>query len=225
MIGIARDKIHYALVCLPLLFEYLEEGRIPSTLREWTTEIGLMLTLAVLARTISGYRRRAATLLRTDPLTGLGNRQKFLEDLVREIARAQRYRTPLSMAYIDVGLFREVNRQHGQSEGDILLTRLAYQIEKSTRVNLDSCYRIGGDEFAVLLPNTHLQDTQAVTNRIRAYACKAPCNLDKYGSHLAIGVVELAEEEKQAHFMDRALTALNEDKAKSAKNAETAAGA
>ncbi len=87
-----------------------------------------------------------------DPLTGLWNRRRFDEELDRETARHQRYDEPCALLIIDLDEFKGVNDTYGHHAGDELLSLIATRIRASLRAS-DSVARIGGDEFAAILPN------------------------------------------------------------------------
>ena len=98
-------------------------------------------------------RIRALSL--TDELTGLANRRSFLQRLENEVERAQRYGHSLSVALIDLDHFKQVNDQFGHGSGDEVLRRIATNILSAFR-HSDLVSRYGGEEFAVLMPNTDL---------------------------------------------------------------------
>ena len=89
----------------------------------------------------------------TDPLTGLYNRRLFTETFERELNRAKRYRLPLGLVMMDMHRFKEVNDKHGHPRGDEVLRVAAATLKKALRTS-DFAFRIGGDEFALLLPQT-----------------------------------------------------------------------
>jgi len=91
------------------------------------------------------------TLSRSDPLTGLANRRAFYETTEAERKRAGRYGRPLSLAYIDLDNFKQVNDQSGHDTGDRVLIRVADIMRKNIRAEAVAA-RLGGDEFALLLP-------------------------------------------------------------------------
>src|SRR5215472_11715047 len=103
----------------------------------------------------------------TDPLTGLYNRRLFGESFEKELNRARRYTQPLSLAILDLHRFKEVNDKHGHPRGDEVLRATAATLKKALRTS-DSAFRIGGDEFALLLPQTDSQQALALSRRVEA---------------------------------------------------------
>jgi diguanylate cyclase (GGDEF)-like protein len=101
----------------------------------------------------------------TDPLTGLYNRRLFAEGFEKELNRARRYGLPLGLVMLDLHRFKEVNDKHGHPSGDEVLRAAATTLKKALRTS-DSAFRIGGDEFAVLLPQTDAEQALALSRRI-----------------------------------------------------------
>jgi len=101
----------------------------------------------------------------TDPLTGLHNRRLFDETFDKEINRARRYAHPLSLVALDLHRFKEVNDKHGHPRGDDVLHAAAATLRKALRTS-DSAFRTGGDEFALLLPQTDAAQAGALSRRI-----------------------------------------------------------
>src|SRR5580693_7497566 len=101
----------------------------------------------------------------TDPLTGLYNRRLFSEGFEKELNRARRYGLPLGLVMLDLHRFKEVNDKHGHPGGDEVLRAAATTLKKALRTS-DSAFRIGGDEFAVLLPQTDADQALALSRRI-----------------------------------------------------------
>ncbi len=101
----------------------------------------------------------------TDPLTGLYNRRLFSEGFEKELNRARRYGLPLGLVMLDLHRFKEVNDKHGHPGGDEVLRAAATTLKKALRTS-DSAFRIGGDEFAVLLPQTDADQSLALSRRI-----------------------------------------------------------
>ncbi len=101
----------------------------------------------------------------TDPLTGLYNRRLFAESFEKELNRARRYGLPLGIVILDLHRFKEVNDKYGHPRGDDVLRAAAATLQKALRTS-DSAFRIGGDEFAVLLPQTDAAQAIALSRRI-----------------------------------------------------------
>jgi diguanylate cyclase (GGDEF)-like protein len=101
----------------------------------------------------------------TDPLTGLHNRRHFVESFDKELNRARRYGSPLALVILDLHRFKEVNDKHGHPRGDQVLRTAAATLKKALRTS-DSAFRIGGDEFALLLPQTDAAQALALSRRV-----------------------------------------------------------
>lgn len=101
----------------------------------------------------------------TDPLTGLYNRRLFAESFEKELNRARRYGLPLGVVILDLHRFKEVNDKYGHPRGDDVLRAAATTLQKALRTS-DSAFRIGGDEFALLLPQTDAAQATALSRRI-----------------------------------------------------------
>jgi diguanylate cyclase (GGDEF)-like protein len=101
----------------------------------------------------------------TDPLTGLYNRRLFSEAFEKELNRARRYGSPLGLVLLDLHRFKEVNDKHGHPRGDEVLRAAAATLKKALRTS-DSAFRIGGDEFALLLPQTDAAQALALSRRV-----------------------------------------------------------
>lgn len=101
-----------------------------------------------------------------DPLTGLYNRKRFDDTLDEWMSVSKRYGHPLSLILFDVDNFKRVNDSYGHMAGDSLLKDIAVTVNSSVRES-DTFARWGGDEFAILLPNTDLQRAEIMTERLR----------------------------------------------------------
>jgi len=101
----------------------------------------------------------------SDPLTGLHNRRLFGETFEKELNRARRYGQPLGLVTLDLHRFKEVNDKHGHPRGDEVLRAAAATLKKALRTS-DSAFRIGGDEFALLLPQTDSTQALALSRRV-----------------------------------------------------------
>ncbi len=101
-----------------------------------------------------------------DTLTGLTNRRGFDRRLAEEVARARRYDTPLSLVMMDLDSFKDINDKYGHATGDALLRAVGVLLNAELRT-ADVAVRFGGDEFALILPNTPKTDAWAVAEKIR----------------------------------------------------------
>ncbi|MEM9387204.1 MAG: sensor domain-containing diguanylate cyclase [Pseudomonadota bacterium] len=109
----------------------------------------------------------------TDPLTGLHNR-RYLDSRLREaLARARRERSPLACVLLDLDYFKRVNDTFGHLAGDEVLREVARRIQGAVRA-CDVCARYGGEELAVVLPDTRRLEAQALAERLRQVVCGAP---------------------------------------------------
>lgn len=106
-------------------------------------------------------------LASTDPLTGLYNRRRFQEAMDRELERARRYGHPLALLVADLDHFKRINDQHGHAAGDRALQIFADVCRLNLR-SLDAVGRMGGEEFAILLPETDADGALLAAERIRA---------------------------------------------------------
>jgi len=105
-------------------------------------------------------------LSRIDSLTGLANRRYFIEQVERAIARAERASSKLSLLIIDIDLFKQINDNFGHQVGDKVLEKLAQIMRERIRFS-DFIARIGGEEFAVLLPNTSLNEASVLAEELK----------------------------------------------------------
>ena len=120
------------------------------------------------ARLLDLYgRARQDSLL--DGLTGLGNHRAFQEELRRQLEHATRHKSPLSLLLIDVDDLKKVNDEHGHATGDELLSAVG-RIAMSAIRRGDRAFRVGGDEFAVVLPNADVETGLTVARRMLAGA-------------------------------------------------------
>lgn len=111
--------------------------------------------------------QQLALLANTDGLTGVANRRYFLQRLEQELERSKRYHSPLVLAALDVDHFKQINDQYGHQAGDEVLKALSEFTVKMLRAN-DLVGRLGGEEFAILMPESDQEAGAIVSERIRA---------------------------------------------------------
>jgi diguanylate cyclase (GGDEF)-like protein len=141
----------------------------------------------------------------TDVISGLGNHRAFQEEFTREVARATRYAQPFTLALVDLDDFKVINDQYGHSHGDQVLTRLG-KLLRTCRAQ-DRPFRIGGDEFALLMPHTTAMQAAVALERLRLQA-----QADLFGATLSIGIAELLAEDTNDSLREQADAALYEAK-------------
>jgi diguanylate cyclase (GGDEF)-like protein len=110
--------------------------------------------------------RQFASEARTDHLTGLANRREFERVIEREVALAERHKRRLSLMMIDLDNLKRINDRQGHRAGDSALRLVAQQLQRVVRAS-DVCARVGGDEFAVAMPETDLDRARDVVARLR----------------------------------------------------------
>lgn len=124
--------------------------------------------------TLYRANQRLAVLAAYDPLTGLVNRREFVRALGSELVRANRNGEPLSLVIADLDHFKRVNDDHGHLVGDEVLVCVARDLLRSVRP-FDLVARIGGEEFAVVLPRSGKREATLVAERIRALVALTTC--------------------------------------------------
>lgn len=143
-----------------------------AQLASFAMQLAAFAATALVIAALRARRRRETALARTDTLTGLLNRRGFLEIARREVARSARTGRPLTVARLDVDGFRAINEHGGQEAGDRVLAGVASGVRSALRA-VDVCARVGGDEFAVVLPETEAASVEAVLDRLRLVATQS----------------------------------------------------
>jgi diguanylate cyclase (GGDEF)-like protein len=150
--------------------------------------------------------REARQLADLDALTGLHNRRYFHETLAREVARAQRYERRLALIVFDLDDFKAINDRIGHLSGDAVLAEVAERVRDVVR-SADVACRVGGDEFAVILPESALGDADQLYRRLQnAVSSRAVSQAGRL--FLSAGIAELKPEDDTTSFFERADEAL-----------------
>jgi diguanylate cyclase (GGDEF)-like protein len=124
---------------------------------------------------------------KTDGLTGMLNHRTFYETLEAELRRSQRYGGQISIIMADVDNLKPINDTHGHRAGDMAIRQISRRIAACIR-QIDAAARYGGDEFAVILPNTSLADAIVVAERMVAMVAGTPMVWEQNEIHLSISV-------------------------------------
>lgn len=167
-----RRQVALQIACVGLAYGGLLAARPPASgiPAWWLVGMGTLLVAAIVIMTM---RARAELLIarlydasRTDPLTGLSNRRGFRELLDLELARSRRSATELTVLVGDLDHFKEVNDHSGHHVGDAALRRVA-QVLGGHKREVDFAARVGGEEFALVLPDTTQDDAFVLAERLR----------------------------------------------------------
>jgi diguanylate cyclase (GGDEF)-like protein len=140
-----------------------DDRLLPS--RQLMQALRVFANQATAALDAAGRFEEVRFLAEHDPLTRLYNRHAFAVRLELEMTRSTRYGRPFALVVLDVDGFKAVNDRHGHLAGDAALEQLGRVLRAGLRA-ADTAYRIGGDEFALLLPETSAAEARAVIERI-----------------------------------------------------------
>lgn len=140
-----------------------------------------------LEKVIEERTRQLHEQSRRDALTHLGNYRAFHEDLRREMARAEREHLPLTLMFLDLNRFKALNDSLGHQAGDAVLCEVAVCLNRACRAS-DLSYRLGGDEFCVILPNTGLAEGHAFVDRLKTCWSQRPA--DEGGVTVSVGLAQ-----------------------------------
>lgn len=173
-------------------------ARVPVDPRQTAMVATLLAAMAGRADLVDGL----TTLANTDELTGVANRRRFFDVLEREMARATRTRSPLSVAMIDLDEFKAYNDRHGHGAGDHLLRQFADAVARAIRAQ-DLLARYGGEEFVLVLPDTAAAGAYHLLQAVRRSAPGAVAGTDERVSFSA-GVATWDGVETVDHLVMRA---------------------
>ncbi len=213
-----QDRILGKMVLVETAAERTFTANELEFMRSFGEQVAIALNNARLYATIEAQ----AT---TDGLTGLANHRTFYDRLDQELARARRYRTPVSLLMIDIDDFKKLNDTHGHRAGDEVLRLMGRILLGRLRRGVDLPARYGGEEFAVMLPDTpldgagaseeqagpadgdadapHLEGAAALAERLRALVADTPFSLKKVDAPVAVTVsIGVAEFPASAGTMD-----------------------
>lgn len=157
----------------------------------------------------------------TDALTKVANRRKFEEELQREMARALRYGSSLSLVICDIDHFKHINDTHGHKTGDTILVELASLLHRNLRIN-DFIARWGGEEFAIIFPETTAAQGEKITEKLRVLVAES-LFLGGLTISCSFGLTQLRPKDTSDTFFSRADTMLYKAKTNGRNKVETIA--
>ncbi|WP_051617343.1 GGDEF domain-containing response regulator [Desulfonatronovibrio hydrogenovorans] len=166
---------------------YEEKLSLPGGERVWSTTLTPVFQNDKITHIVGSAqditeRKRAEERLRylatTDELTGLWNRRHFMDTLNKEMERARRYNQRFSLIMLDIDHFKKINDQYGHDAGDSILEHLAGLVKKHLR-QVDVPGRLGGEEFAIILPQTDMNGAYMMAERLRTAMEETSFNYDQ----------------------------------------------
>lgn len=181
-----------------------------------TTRLGFFIVVTFLLSRLKIALEREKALSRTDYLTGVANNRSFYETAAMELNRSRRYRHPLTVAYLDLDNFKDVNDSFGHTVGDEALQVVAKTILRHTRAT-DVVARLGGDEFAVLLPETDYNAARGVISRIHEVLL-SEMEKNRWSVTFSIGVLTYVSPPEEVDELIRVVDNLMYEVKKNGKN-------
>lgn len=138
-----------------------------KAVHQWAMELDQKnKELELLSEKLNEMKNLFRSISLKDPLTGIPNRRYFFSVFRRELARAQRDKSPISLVIMDVDYFKEFNDHHGHLSGDRCLARIAEAVQQNLQRKVDLFARFGGDEFVLLLPKTDKSGAAILLERL-----------------------------------------------------------
>ena len=188
----------FLIIILPQVVGVLE---VDLALRAIATLVMISVFSAIFVRVIGIQHRKLQLKVATDPLTGLFNRSLLLSSLERAVEQSRRADIDMSLLALDIDHFKSINDTFGHDAGDDVLRRLAGFLKKRIR-RADRVFRLGGEEFLIMLYNTGLEDAYGVASELCETVPKHSL-LKNHTVTLSIGVATLQEDEDWAKWMKR----------------------
>jgi diguanylate cyclase (GGDEF)-like protein/PAS domain S-box-containing protein len=187
--------------------EMIEEGghqirNIVISTSPLTDESGIIQGVLVVGKDITDRKRIEEELKRisiTDSLTGLFNQRHFFQRIAEETNRAKRMSYQICLMIFDIDNFKHYNDTNGHLAGNEILKKIGRIVGSAIRTNMDTAFRYGGDEFAVILPNTTTAESESIAGRIKR---KMDASLG--GLTISIGISSMSDHESVEEFINAA---------------------
>jgi two-component system, cell cycle response regulator len=187
-----------------------DEAELLARLRAWMRLVNMQQELiernqeaARLTTELIAVNKKLAELAAIDDLTGLGNRRQAIQRIEEHLALARRYGHPFTCALIDIDQFKRFNDTYGHGTGDRILKHLGNVLNQTIR-HVDFVFRMGGDEFLVLLPQISVQEAVKWTERCQAALKAQPLQIESGPVFLTISI-GIAEYTPAADTLDELL--------------------
>lgn len=200
------------------LFDAVDPARAGTLLVTILVTTAFAFAFSVINNRQQNLLRRLAT---RDPLTGVGNRRAFVEKLAEVIAKFERSGSPSSLVMLDVDHFKQVNDVHGHSAGDEILRRVSHRVQSRIRIT-DSLYRIGGEEFVVVIDGKDVDAAAVLAEELRE-RIEANELVPGIAVTVSIGVAQIRKSDSHDAWLNRADEALYAAK-RSGRNTVRVAG-
>ena len=176
-------------------FHFRGTDKVPVEVRSRNIKLKGGMALVTAVRDITAHKQIESylkSLANSDVLTGVGNRRYFLEEGRKEYARSKRYAQPLSLLMMDIDKFKSINDTYGHDIGDIALKALATICVDTIRTS-DVFARLGGEEFAAILPCTEIDNAVLLAERLRrrVEAMVTPSSRGDIRYTISIGVAQM----------------------------------
>lgn len=161
-------------------------------------------------RAIVRLKDTVERLARIDDLTGLDNRRAFLASAERALDHARRNREPLALLILDLDYFKHINDTYGHRIGDLVLIEVADVLARSVRADVDVAGRLGGEEFAILLPRCDEEAARRTAEAVRAAveATRVATPAGEIGATVSVGCAAIAFEDSVSAALQQADEAL-----------------
>ena len=196
-------------------FDYIEKPFDLHDLRQVVAEALRGRVAAGSGGIDGGKELRAEAVARVDGLTGLLTHRSFFDELARLRALCRRHSHPLAVAVIDVDVFGELNLRHGHGIGDLVLREMGAKLRRVVR-DSDVLARFGGDEFALAMPETTVDQARVMAERVRRALRDLPLSLpsDAGAPTVSIGLAESQSGfiESESDLVNRAIQAVHAGK-------------
>lgn len=197
-----RAMISNILILIVLSPEMWSQFDLSLVLRMYASLVTVAALASLFVNVIMDQQNKLHKLAITDPLTGLLNRLTLEDNITLAIQQHSRTSNPMSLASIDIDHFKLINDKHGHDVGDKVLIKIANLLQQRSR-HVDKVYRLGGEEFLVVLFNTNLQNARHFANAIQQALAELDIE-EALNPTLSIGLAEVDQEKSWEEWLKHA---------------------